>query len=145
MNKNMISMDLEEEEAAAPTGKRNSRRHLAPLFVYEILKNCSNPRRRLTQSEIIRRLDAYPYALSIRVTSHQLFQQLIGSLPAMIDCSPGQAQLFADLPICQLQEPVHQKDIPEALGQNGQRVSQPVVLNEDHITVHREGCVYSHG
>lgn len=65
MNKNMISMDLEEEEAAAPTGKRNSRRQLAPLFVYEILKNCSNPRRRLTQSEIIRRLDAYPYALSI--------------------------------------------------------------------------------
>lgn len=102
MNKNMISMDLEDEEAAAPTGKRNSRRQLAPLFVYEILKNCSNPRRRLTQSEIIRRLDAYPYALSIRVTSHQLFQQLIGSLPAVIDCSPGQAQLFADLPICQL-------------------------------------------
>ena len=80
--------------------------------------------------------------LLIRVTSHQLFQQPIGSLPAMIDCSPGQAQLFADLPICQLQEPVHQKDIPEALGQNGQRVSQPVVLNEDHIAVHREGCVF---
>lgn len=65
MNKNMISMDLEDEEACVPTGKRNSRRQLAPLFVYEILKNCSNPRRRLTQSEIIRRLDAYPYALSI--------------------------------------------------------------------------------
>lgn len=65
MNKTVASMDLEEEEAAAPTGKRNSRRQLAPLFVYEILKNCSNPRRRLTQSEIIRRLDAYPYALSI--------------------------------------------------------------------------------
>ena len=65
MNKTVVSMDLEEEEAAAPSGKRNSRRQLAPLFVYEILKNCSNPRRRLTQSEIIRRLDAYPYALSI--------------------------------------------------------------------------------
>lgn len=65
MNKNMISMDLEDEEACAPSGKRNSRRQLAPLFVYEILKNCSNSRRRLTQSEIIRRLDAYPYALSI--------------------------------------------------------------------------------
>ena len=65
MNKTVASMDLEDEEAAAPTGKRNSRRQLAPLFVYEILKNCSNPRRRLTQSEIIRRLDAYPYALSI--------------------------------------------------------------------------------
>ena len=60
----------------------------------------------------------------------------------MIDRSPGKAQLFADLPICQLQEPVHQKDIPEALGQNSQRVSQPVVLNEDHIAVHGEGCVF---
>lgn len=65
MNKDVIPMDLENEEDDTPTGKRNSRRQLAPLFVYEILKNCSNPYRRLTQSEIIRRLDAYPYALSI--------------------------------------------------------------------------------
>lgn len=65
MNKTVASMDLEDEDACVPTGKRNSRRQLAPLFVYEILKNCSGPYRRLTQSEIIRRLDAYPYALSI--------------------------------------------------------------------------------
>ena len=48
----------------------------------------------------------------------------------MIDRSPGQAQLFTDLPILQLQEPVHQKDLPKTLEQNGQRISQPAILKE---------------
>ena len=65
MNENVIAIEFEDEEDYETSGKRNNRRQLAPLFVYEILKNCSSPYRRLTQSEIIRRLDAYPYALSI--------------------------------------------------------------------------------
>lgn len=65
MNENVIAIEIEDEEDYETSGKMNNRRQLAPLFVYEILKNCSNPAHRLTQSEIIRRLDAFPYALSI--------------------------------------------------------------------------------
>lgn len=57
--------------------------------------------------------------LLIRVTSHQLSQQLVGLLPAIVDRFPGQAQPLADLPVCQLQEPVHQEDVPEPFGERG--------------------------
>lgn len=53
---------LEEE---IPVGKMNDRKRLAPLFVYEILRNCSNRGKHLSQNDILRRLDAYPYALSL--------------------------------------------------------------------------------
>lgn len=54
--------DFEEDENP---GKMNDRKRLVPLFVYQILKDCSTSRKRLTQSDLIERLDAYPYALSI--------------------------------------------------------------------------------
>ena len=65
LNDNVIAIAFEDEEDREPSGKMNSRKQLAPLFVYEILKNCSNSCRRLTQNEILRRLDAFPYQLSI--------------------------------------------------------------------------------
>lgn len=45
--------------------KMNNRKSLAPLFIYEILKSASSPRRHLTQSELIERLLAYPYELAM--------------------------------------------------------------------------------
>ena len=65
MNEKVIPIDFEDEEDFEPSGKTNNRRQLAPLYVYEILKRHSNPCHRLKQSEIIRRLDAYPYSLHI--------------------------------------------------------------------------------
>lgn len=61
--KNYLIDDFDEEYESL--GKMNDRKRLVPLFVYQILKDCSTSRKRLTQSDLIERLDAYPYALSI--------------------------------------------------------------------------------
>lgn len=61
--KNYLIDDFDEEYETP--GKMNDRKRLVPLFVYQILKDCSTSRKRLTQSDLIERLDAYPYALSI--------------------------------------------------------------------------------
>ncbi len=45
--------------------KQNGRKSLAPLFVFAILRDSSSKERPMTQKEIIERLDAWPYAISI--------------------------------------------------------------------------------
>lgn len=50
MNENVIAIAFKDEEDFEPSGKMNNRRQLAPLYVYEILKNCSNPSRRQFQT-----------------------------------------------------------------------------------------------
>lgn len=64
LEERLFSYDCDEDEYENP-GKMNDRKRLVPLFVYQILKDCSTSRKRLTQSDLIERLDAYPYALSI--------------------------------------------------------------------------------
>ena len=73
--------------------------------------------------------------------SQQLFQRGIGPQPAVVDGPPGQAQLFADLAVRHLEEPVHQQDIPSLLGHGVQRGGQTVVPDQDHIPVQREGGI----
>jgi hypothetical protein len=45
--------------------KTNSRKSLAPLFVYLILKEMSGPDRHMTQAEILKALSAYPFEVEL--------------------------------------------------------------------------------
>ena len=49
---------------------------------------------------------------------------------------------LGDLTVCHVQEEVHQEDVPSILGQRVQRLGQPVILNQDHISPDREGSVF---
>lgn len=60
-----MDYDDEEEEEYGSSKKTNSRKSLAPLYVYQILVLNSNRVKRLTQQNIIDRLDKYPYELSL--------------------------------------------------------------------------------
>ena len=64
MNEERLFAYEDDDEYENP-GKMNDRKRLVPLFVYQILKDHSSPHKRLTQCDLIARLDAYPYALSI--------------------------------------------------------------------------------
>lgn len=56
--------DEELDELYRPK-KSNSRKSLAPLFVYKILKEETNRDRHVTQKEIAARLAEYPYEITI--------------------------------------------------------------------------------
>ena len=57
---------LEEDvDSAYRPMKTNSRKSLAPLFVYLILKKASGPDKRMSQAEILRALRAYPYEVEL--------------------------------------------------------------------------------
>ena len=56
--------DEELDEFYRPK-KTNSRRTLAPLFVYSILRSRSGPEKHLSQNDIIELLSEYPYEISI--------------------------------------------------------------------------------
>lgn len=45
--------------------KTNKRKSMAPLFVYLLLKNCSNKNSPLRQQQIINMLKKYPFEISI--------------------------------------------------------------------------------
>lgn len=56
--------DEEIDEFYRPR-KMNNRKSLAPLFVYLILKDESNQEKHLSQSDIIRSLEEYPFEITI--------------------------------------------------------------------------------
>ena len=56
--------DEEEDERHRPR-KMNSRKSLAPLFIYQILKTYSSPEKHLTHAGIIRILRECPYEVKI--------------------------------------------------------------------------------
>ena len=58
-------MSEEEIDELFRPKKTNSRKSLAPLFVYLILKTCSSEAKPLSQNDIIRRLGDDPYEISI--------------------------------------------------------------------------------
>lgn len=61
----METMTEEELDELYRPRKTNTRRSLAPLFVYEILNNKSNTKKHLRQSEILKELGKYPYEISL--------------------------------------------------------------------------------
>ncbi len=61
----MENMDDDELDELFRPQKMNSRKSLAPLFVYSILKEKSNSKKHLRQQEILNELIKYPYELSI--------------------------------------------------------------------------------
>lgn len=60
-----MAYDDEEEEEYGSLKKANSRKSLAPLYVYEILKDNTNRVKHFKQQDIIDRLEEYPYELSL--------------------------------------------------------------------------------
>ena len=55
----------EELDALYRPKKSNSRKSLAPLFVYRILTEATDSEHHLTQKEIAEKLEAYPYEISL--------------------------------------------------------------------------------
>ena len=56
--------DEEIDELYRPK-KMNNRKSLAPLFVYLVLRNESEKNKHLSQSEIIKALEEYPFEITI--------------------------------------------------------------------------------
>ena len=56
--------DYEDDELYRPK-KQNSRKSLAPAFVYRILCERSSPDRHISQTELIKMLEAYPYEITL--------------------------------------------------------------------------------
>ena len=54
--------DSELPEETEPTGNRHN---LLCMYLYDILKTVTSPCRKLTQEELIARLDQFPYSLSV--------------------------------------------------------------------------------
>lgn len=61
----MEQMSEEELDEFFRPQKSNSRKSLAPLFVYEILKNHSHSKLHLRQNDILKLLSQYPYEISL--------------------------------------------------------------------------------
>lgn len=64
INKDQFATDEELDELYRPK-KTNSRKSLAPLFVYLILKDFSNSRKHLKQQEILTLLSKDPYEITL--------------------------------------------------------------------------------
>ena len=60
-----LAREDEEDEDFIPAKKANKRKMLVPLYVYMILKDHTSPGRHFTYSEILRRLEEYPYEITI--------------------------------------------------------------------------------
>ncbi len=56
--------DDELDELYRPR-KMNSRKALAPLFLFQILKDSTSPEKHLSQQELIERMQEYPYELTL--------------------------------------------------------------------------------
>ncbi|MBR6766271.1 MAG: hypothetical protein IKM06_07285 [Clostridia bacterium] len=61
----MENMTDEELDELFRPQKSNTRKSLAPLFVYDILMKCSDSKRHLRQNEILLALSKYPYEISL--------------------------------------------------------------------------------
>ena len=59
-----LMSDEELDELYRPQ-KTNTRKSMAPLFVYEILRNKSNSKTHLRQQDIMKELEKYPYEISL--------------------------------------------------------------------------------
>ena len=56
---------LSDEDGEETDLKKNGRKVLIPLFCFEILRDNTNPRKQFSQDELRRRLDEYPYSISV--------------------------------------------------------------------------------
>lgn len=73
-------MSEEELDELYRPKKVNSRKSLAPLFVYEILKNKSNSKKHLRQQDILKELERYPYEIPLeRKALSRIIHNLIDS------------------------------------------------------------------
>jgi hypothetical protein len=61
----MELMTEEELDELYRPQKANTRKSLAPLFVYEILSKHSNSKTHLRQNDILKKLSEYPYEISL--------------------------------------------------------------------------------
>ena len=95
LNKNIEDMTAEEydayldyEEQELSGRKKNSRARLLPLYLYMILNE--NRGRHFTQNELIERLEAYPYEVSVERKSlsrtlHTMEEEFLGVHTSMRD------------------------------------------------------------
>lgn len=80
--------------------------------------------------------------LTLRIASHQPFQQPIGFQSAIVDRLSCQIQALCNSPVCHIQESVHQKNFPVFLGQFIEGIGKEIIFDQDQIFASYDRAVF---